>query len=113
LQIKNAVILAMVGMRIYPGTRLFEQALAEGRISPRTDLLSPTYYLAPGLTEEGVSAQLKKFARQSPSWIPGEPVPVYASLVDRLRKNGAVGPLWSYFSALQRLWPKGIKENGK
>jgi len=112
-RIKHAVILAMVGMRIYPGTRLFEQALAEGRIGPQTDLLTPRYYLAPGLTEAGVFTQLKTFAGQSPSWIPGEPVPVYASLVERLRKNGAVGPLWSYFSALQRLWPKGVKPREK
>jgi radical SAM superfamily enzyme YgiQ (UPF0313 family) len=113
LRIKNAVILAMVGMRIYPGTRLFEQALAEGRISRKTDLLAPAYYLAPGLTVEIVSAELKQFARESPGWISGEPVPLYTRLVERLRQRGAMGPLWSYFSTLQRLWPKGINENGK
>jgi radical SAM superfamily enzyme YgiQ (UPF0313 family) len=109
LRIKNAVILSMVGMRIYPGTRLFDQALAEGQINAQTDLLTPKYYLAPGLTVESVSAELQQFSRQSPGWISGEPVPIYARLVERLRKKGAVGPLWSYFSTLQRLWPNGVK----
>ena len=111
-QIKKAVILAMVGMRIYPGTRLQQQALAEGRIGQETDLLAPAYYLAPGLTMEGVSARLKEFARQSPNWIQGDRSPAYASLIGRLRQKGAVGPLWSHFSTLQRLWPKGLQDFG-
>jgi len=28
-------------------------------------------------------------------------------LVERLRQRGVVGPLWSYLSMLQRLWPHG------
>jgi len=102
----------MVGMRIYPGTRLFERALAEGRINRETDLLTPAYYLAPGLTEEVVSAELQQFDRKSPGCISGETPPVYTRLVERLRQRGAVGPLWSYFSTLQRLWLKGINQPG-
>ena len=96
--------MAVVGMRIYPGTQLFERALAEGCITRDTDLLQPAYYLAPGLTEEAVFAQLQEFARLSPNWIVGDPVPGYLSLIERLRKRGVVGPLWSYFSTVQRLW---------
>ena len=84
-------------MRIYPGTRLFERAVGEGQISRDTDLLPPTYYLAPGLTAEAVFAQLQEFARVSPNWIVGDPAPGYTSLVERLRQRGVVGPLWSYF----------------
>jgi radical SAM superfamily enzyme YgiQ (UPF0313 family) len=113
LPIKNAVIMAVVGMRIYPGTPLSEQALAEGRISRDTDLLAPTYYLAPGLSVDGVFARLKEFARLAPNWIVGDPGPAYISLIERLRKKGAIGPLWSYFSTIQRLWPHGVNGNGK
>jgi radical SAM superfamily enzyme YgiQ (UPF0313 family) len=38
-----------VGLRIYPGTPLAATALAEGLIRPGDDLLSPRFYLAPGL----------------------------------------------------------------
>ncbi|MFZ0829077.1 MAG: lipid biosynthesis B12-binding/radical SAM protein [Verrucomicrobiia bacterium] len=111
LRIKNAVIIAVVGMRIYPGTRLFQQAVAEGCIDQETDLLAPAYYLAPGLMADEVFARLQAFARLAPSWIIGDPGPAYTRLVERLRKKGAVGPLWSYFSTIQRLWPHGV--NGK
>ncbi|MCX6927489.1 MAG: radical SAM protein, partial [Verrucomicrobia bacterium] len=104
-RLAGATILAVVGMRIYPGTPLFERAVGEGRISRDTDLLTPAYYLAPDLTAESVFAQLEEFAHLSPSWIVGDPPPAYASLVRRLRGRGVVGPLWSYFAILQRVRP--------
>jgi radical SAM superfamily enzyme YgiQ (UPF0313 family) len=102
----GAVIMAVVGMRIYPGTPLFERAVSEGRISRDADLLAPAYYLSPDLNAEAVFAQLEQFAQLSPSWIVGDPPPAYASLVQRLRGRGVVGPLWSYFAMLQRLRPQ-------
>jgi radical SAM superfamily enzyme YgiQ (UPF0313 family) len=113
LRMKNAVIMAVAGMRIYPATRLFQQAVAEGCIRRNDDLLTPTYYLAPGLSTEVVFAQLREFARLAPNWIVGDPIPAYTSLIERLRKKGAVGPLWSYFSTIQRLWPQGMNGEGK
>ena len=108
LRLKGTVIMAVVGMRVYPGTQLFERAVAEGRIHRDADLLSPAYYLAPGLTVEGIFEQLQEFARRSPNWIVGDPVPTYTSLIERFRKRGVVGPLWGYFSLIQRLWPQGV-----
>lgn len=105
LRLPNAIIMAVVGMRIYPGTALQRRALNESVITPETDLLPPVYYLAPGLTEDGVFARLRDFAKRSASWIPGDPGPSYASLVQRLRRRGVAGPLWSYFAMLQRIMP--------
>ena len=104
LRLKNTAIMAVVGMRIYPGTPLFAQAVAEGVIQPDADLLAPAYYLAPGLTEEMIFSKLREFSRRSPSWIAGDPLPGYQELIQRLRKRGVVGPLWSYLSTVQRLW---------
>ena len=109
LRLSGAVMMAVVGMRIYPGTHLYDQAIAESRFGRDTDLLAPTYYLASGLTEAGVFAQLQEFSRRSPNWIVGDPVPEYTNLIQRLRKRGATGPLWSYFSTVQRLWQPGRK----
>ncbi len=100
--------MAVVGMRVYPGTPLFRRAVAERRLATDTDLLTPTYYLAPGLTQEDVFEQLKQFARRSPSWIAGDPDPPYEKLVARLRQRGIAGPLWSYFSLIQQLHPKEL-----
>ena len=107
-RLNDTVIMAVVGMRIYPGTQLFERAVAEGQIGRAANLLQPAYYLAPGLSEAAVFAQLQEFARVSPNWIVGDPSPEYQSLVGRLRQRGVVGPLWSYFAMLQRVRPQTI-----
>ncbi len=101
----GAVIMAVAGMRVYPGTHLFEQAVAEGRIAHQANLLQPAYYLAPALTTDGVMARLESFAHRCPNWIVGDPDPSYRSLVARLRQRGIAGPLWSYFSLIQQLRP--------
>ena len=105
-RLKNPVMMAVVGMRVYPGTPLFYRAIKEGCISEKTDLLTPTYYLAPGLTSEGLFEQLNTFTQESPGWLPGDANPAYASLVNQLRKRGVMGPLWGYFAMTQRIWPQ-------
>jgi len=109
--LNGAIIMAVVGMRIYPDTQLFERALAEGRVTRETNLLKPVYYLAHGLTQEAVFAQLQEFSRLSPNWIPGDPAPAYARLVERLRQRGLAGPLWGDFSMIRRLWPQGLRSS--
>ena len=103
LRLPNAVVLAVAGMRIYPGTPLFKLAVAEGRIEPGASLLRPEYYLTPDLTEAETFSMLEEFARRSPHWIVGDPPPTYLKLVERLRQKGVVGPLWAYFTWMQRL----------
>jgi hypothetical protein len=49
-----------------------------------------------------MAARLADFGRRSPRWIVGEAPPTYARLVERLRRQGAVGPLWSFYSWLQQ-----------
>jgi radical SAM superfamily enzyme YgiQ (UPF0313 family) len=106
LRLPGAVVMAVAGMRVYPGTPLFQRAVAAGRLQRQTDLLAPAYYVEPGLTAGEVLAKLKEFSRKSPNWIAGDPDPGYLKLVSRLRQRGVAGPLWSYFSTLQRLWPR-------
>jgi radical SAM superfamily enzyme YgiQ (UPF0313 family) len=108
LRLKGAVMMAVVGMRIYPGTHLFEQAIAEGQLQRDANLLSPVYYLSPRLQVDEVFELLKDFARRSPNWIVGDPDPAYEKLVARLRQRGVAGPLWSYFSMLQHLQPQAL-----
>jgi radical SAM superfamily enzyme YgiQ (UPF0313 family) len=110
-QLRDSTIMAVVGMRIYPQTDLYGRAVAEGQIESEENLLFPHYYLAPGLNKDAVFEQLREFARLSPNWVVGDPAPAYTELVERLRRRGVVGPLWSYFSAIQRLWPKGAESS--
>jgi radical SAM superfamily enzyme YgiQ (UPF0313 family) len=106
--IPGAVFMAVVGMRVYPGTELFQRAFSEGLVSASTNLLQPVYYLSPSLTIDSVFAELQTFAAESPSWIAGDPTPGYARFVERLRQRGVVGPLWSYVPYVQRIWPANL-----
>jgi radical SAM superfamily enzyme YgiQ (UPF0313 family) len=110
LCLPGAVVLAVVGMRIYPGTALAARAVREGRLAPDADLLQPVYYLAHGLTEGEVFERLREFSRRAPNWIIGDPSPEYTRLVQRLRGRGVVGPLWSYAAVLQRIMPRPVAE---
>jgi radical SAM superfamily enzyme YgiQ (UPF0313 family) len=104
----DPIVIAVVGMRIYPGTALFERAVVEGRISPDANLLTPHYYLAPGLQPAQVFQELQGFAWRSPNWIVGDPEPSYSDLVARLRRRGLAGPLWSYLSIIQHIRPSEL-----
>jgi radical SAM superfamily enzyme YgiQ (UPF0313 family) len=102
-RLHRSVILAVVGMRVYPGTPLYERARHEGNAWIGTDLLQPRYYLSPALTEDEVFEHLHEFARLSPAWIIGDPTPLYQKLSERLRAKGIVGPLWNHFAMMQQL----------
>jgi radical SAM superfamily enzyme YgiQ (UPF0313 family) len=108
LALKNAVIMAIIGMRIYPGTSLHQRALAEGLVKAEDDLLAPSYYLSPKLSKETVMRKLKEFSARSSQWITGDPTPEYVQLVTRMRQRKIIGPLWSYFAALQRIMPSPL-----
>jgi radical SAM superfamily enzyme YgiQ (UPF0313 family) len=106
--LSSAVFMAVVGMRIYPGTSLFEQAVREGQIDRHSNLLFPAYYLAPGLKMDEVFARLTEFSRACPNWIVGDADPAYQDLVARLRQRGVAGPLWGFFSMIQRIKPQEL-----
>ncbi len=105
LRLKDAAILALVGMRIYPGTPLHAQVRRERPLPPDDALLQPHYYVSGALTQDEVFERLQDFSRRSPAWIVGDPPPRYVELAARLRSRGVIGPLWSYWTAAQRLAP--------
>jgi radical SAM superfamily enzyme YgiQ (UPF0313 family) len=104
----GAVVMAVVGARIYPGTALYQRALREGVLAPEANLLSPVYYVSRDLAPERIFGALQAHAQTAPNWIVGDPSPAFANLVNRLRGRGVVGPLWSYLSMIQRIWPQSL-----
>jgi len=56
------------GIRIYPHTRLAETALSEGIIDSEDDLLHPTFYMAPRLSE-WLRRTVKAWAIDRPHWM--------------------------------------------
>lgn len=105
LRLKETAILALVGMRVYPGTPLHAQARRERTLPANEELLQPHYYVSSALSEGEIFEKLRDFSRRSPSWIVGDPPPRYVEMAARLRSRGVIGPLWSYWIAAQRLAP--------
>ncbi len=48
LDMSPTAVVCMVGIRIFPGTRLYEIARKEGSIQAGQNLLEPCFYLSPG-----------------------------------------------------------------
>jgi radical SAM superfamily enzyme YgiQ (UPF0313 family) len=105
LRLKEAAILALVGMRVYPGTALHASLRRERPLPADEAMLRPYYYISNLLTEDEVFERLQDFSRRSPSWIVGDPPPRYVEMAARLRSRGVIGPLWSYWTTAQRLAP--------
>jgi len=97
----GATFMARVGMRVYPGTPLHARMLRERGSAP--DLLEPHYYLSCEVTEAGVFEALRRVSHDMPNWVFEDPPPTYFKMAERLRARGVVGPLWCYFSIMQRL----------
>jgi radical SAM superfamily enzyme YgiQ (UPF0313 family) len=105
LQLKETAILALVGMRVYPGTALHARLRRERSLPPDDALIQPYYHLSNTLTEAAVFERLQDYVRRSSSWIVGDPPLRYLELARRLRSRGVLGPLWSYWCVAQRLSP--------
>jgi radical SAM superfamily enzyme YgiQ (UPF0313 family) len=56
----NCVVFAFSGIRILPGTALFEQACLEGVLAPDEDLLYPVYYFSPKIEREWMNQRIEQ-----------------------------------------------------
>jgi radical SAM superfamily enzyme YgiQ (UPF0313 family) len=95
-RLKKTVHFPFVGMRVYPGTPLFQRAIAEGVIETDTDLLPPFFYINPTFSSQKAFSLLSEFSAVSPNWIVGDLPAENAKVVGNLRKMGIAGPLWEF-----------------
>jgi radical SAM superfamily enzyme YgiQ (UPF0313 family) len=95
-RLTKTVYFPFVGMRVYPGTRLYDRALGERVITKDTDLLPPFFYLSPGIAKENIFILLDSFSKESKNWIIGELPEANVKIAEKLRAMGVAGPLWEY-----------------
>ncbi len=91
-KIKNTVFFPFVGMRIYPGTKLFDIAVNENIIDKNELLLEPKYYISKDVTLDTLKERANNTGRR---WIfPDEDS---SEIPNRMRKlRNKKGPLWEY-----------------
>lgn len=58
-----------IGVRIYPGTVLADEAREQGIITPGDTLLEPRFYINPTLDEEWIRQTVTQYAATRPNWI--------------------------------------------
>ena len=96
-QIKSTAIIAMVGIRIYPNTKLQKISISEGIISHNDDLLSPHFYLSPKISRRFLLDRVIEFARSEPNYVaPGLDIRSSEVMAEKLRELYPYGPLWGY-----------------
>lgn len=101
-ELAPVAVIAMSGIRIYPGTPLQQTALSEGVITRDTDLLQPVFYLAPAVRDR-LAELITNEAMQRKNWIvPGLEVNVSPAMLEAMRIFKVRGPLWKMIKRLGR-----------
>lgn len=101
-EVNPTAVIAMTGIRIFPGTELYRRALAEGMLSADTPLLEPVFYLSPQLGER-LGDLVTERAVSRKNWIaPGLEVNMSDSMLEALRHFPVRGPLWKLMKRLGR-----------
>ena len=92
-----SAVIAMVGIRIYPGTKLQLLAIKEGIIKKDENLLDPCFYLTPEMPSEVLLRKVTEFAeKNSKCIIPGLGIRSSEKMLQTLRRYYKKGPLWGY-----------------
>ncbi|AMV72131.1 B12-binding domain-containing radical SAM protein [Desulfuromonas carbonis] len=98
--LEHCAVFAFSGIRILPGTRMLERAIADGIITAGAPLLMPVYYFSPLLDPEGMNAAiLKSFQGRRDRIFPPSEGQVRMSV---MRRFGFRGLLWDRLIAFPR-----------
>jgi len=101
-QVAPTAVIAMTGIRIYPGTLLERCALRDGIISAGESLLEPVFYISPAI-REGLCELVTEEALKRRTWVvPGLEVNISSAMLDAMRMFKVRGPLWKLMKRLVR-----------
>jgi radical SAM superfamily enzyme YgiQ (UPF0313 family) len=101
-ELAPTAVITMTGIRIFPGTAIHCQALAEGVITPETNLLEPVFYLAPAI-RDSLCATVTRLALERKNWVvPGLEINISDTMLEMVRHFAVRGPLWKLVKRLGR-----------
>lgn len=101
-ELEPTAVIAMTGIRIFPGTSLHRTALNEGVIRPDTDLLAPVFYLSPHVRDHLADLVAGEALRRTTWVVPGVEVNISDAMLDAMRMFSVKGPLWKLMKRLGR-----------
>jgi lipid biosynthesis B12-binding/radical SAM protein len=93
-RLERCVVFAFTGIRILPGTRINEIALAEGIVKAGDSLLHPVFYFSPEISKDEIEREiLRSFTGRIDRIYPCQG---FGDRVAQLHQLGKIGPLWDY-----------------
>jgi radical SAM superfamily enzyme YgiQ (UPF0313 family) len=98
--LKKSALFFFCGMRIYPGTALYEIAVNEGQIEKGVSILEPVFYRSPLIDSDEIVRQVRQAAGERINWIIGAGGEDTAEIISRLYQRGHCGPMWEYLIRL-------------
>ena len=101
---KPTAVVAMTGVRLYPGTPLSESLIAQGKVSSEDIGLLPAFYIEPAVADF-LPDYLQQQAYEAGNWVlPGLVQPILSGNQRLLRAMGISGPLWRLFHKPWMQW---------
>jgi len=91
-RLKECVVFAFTGIRILPGTPIYERVLREGMLDASQPLLEPIFYFSPKIRREELEHQIKTEWAGRMDRI--YPCPFMDKRIRYLHERGHVGPMW-------------------
>ncbi len=91
-RLDNCVVFGFIGIRILPGTGIFDRAVADGVLDPDESLLAPKFYYSPAISRERIEQGIKNSFGGRMDRI--YPCHEFEERITTLHKMGYVGPLW-------------------
>jgi len=94
--LERAVFFFFIGIRIYPGTGLYDIVLEEKKITREDDLLLPVFYEPDDLSLKTITEMVNQRAARRANWLVGSGGTSIAALTRIMHQQGYIGPLWEY-----------------
>lgn len=94
----QAVFFFFIGIRVYPGTALYETALTEGKIDGHRNMLEPVFYEPDGIDRDAMAALVSQRANGRRNWVTAAGGTQTAAVIRSLHQRGYTGPLWEHLA---------------
>ena len=94
--LKKSALFFFCGMRIYPGTALYDIAINEEQVQEGRSILEPVFYRSPLIDKDEIVRQVRQAAEDRVNWVIGAGGQDTAEIIRRLYQRGHSGPMWDY-----------------
>ena len=101
-QLDPTAIIAMLGIRIYPGTEMEGISLSQGVIHENSHLIFPHFYISPTLGRRLEDIVREKALERNKWIVPGLEINITRNLMEQIRKFRIRGPLWELVGRMKK-----------